>query len=535
MVIMFKGKLMKKKIKKYLSVLLLSFAAVFVFAQEADDPSETREYGKRNFVYIDSEMDYDLNPQTSSFANESQIFTALYEGLFSYNPVNLSADKALCRDVKISRDKKRWTFTLVDNGTFSDGEKITAQTVRDSWLRLLSNKDAPFASLLDCIVGAESYRKGKGSAEDVRISVRDDTTLVVHLTEPTEHLALLLCHSAFSVVSSMDNVYSGPFVLKSYENKTLEMVKNENYRDARRIYLPGITVIQSNDPDENAHMFNSGKVDWVSSSVNFDKIIDPDSIYSCIEFGTTYLFFKSSSKKWNTTEIRGALMEAIPYDKLRQGYACPATTLVYPLNGYPSVTGFSDYDLESAKEMMAEARKKAGIAEDEIITVTFAIEDNEHMKNWARILKAAWEPLGVKLVAQARKSSAYNAAIPKWKADLFIYSWIGDFADPLAFLELFKGNSTLNVANYSNAVYDDLIHQALSSSSAQEHYNLLGKAEQVLMDDFVVVPIAHPVAADVVDTAGIGGWYPNAMNIHPLKYVYMKENEGSSTRYGTIM
>lgn len=526
---------MKKIIKKNLSLLLLSFAAFFVFAQEADDLNGIREYGKRNFVYIDSEMVYNLNPQTSSYANESQIFTALYEGLFSYNPVNLSAEKALCKDVKISRDKKRWTFTLVDNGCFSDGEKITAQTVKDSWLRLLSNKNAPFASLLDCIVGAESYRNGKCSAKDVKISVRDDTTLVVYLTAPTEHLALLLCHSAFSVVSSKDNVYSGPFVLKSYENKTLEMEKNEKYREAGRIYLPGITVIQSNDSEENAHLFNSGKVDWVSSSVNFEKIIDQDSIYSCIEFGTTYLFFKCNSKKWNTTEIRGALLEAIPYDKLREGYACPATTLVYPLTGYPSVTGFYDYDLESAREMMAEARKNAGIGADEIITITFAIEDNELMKNWARILKAAWEPLGVKLVAQARKSSAYNAAIPKWKADLFIYSWIGDFADPLAFLELFKGNSTLNVSGYSNAVYDDLIHQALGSSSAQEHYNLLGKAEQVLMDDFMVIPVAHPVAADVVDTAVIGGWYPNAMNIHPLKYVYMKEDEGSCTRYGTIM
>ena len=36
----------------------------------------------------------------------------------------------------------------------------------------------------------------------------------------------------------------------------------------------------------------------------------------------------------------------------------------------------------------------------------------------------------------------YLESIPSWDADLFSYTWIGGFVDPLAFLELFRSTST---------------------------------------------------------------------------------------------
>ncbi|MBQ1591361.1 MAG: hypothetical protein II077_04925, partial [Treponema sp.] len=116
------------------------------------------------------------------------------------------------------------------------------------------------------------------------------------------------------------------------------------------------------------------------------------------EFGTTFLFFKQSKKIWNTQEFRTALLEAIPYDELRKDYAVKATSLVYPLSGYPSVTGWDDYDLEDALELMNIARKKAGLSSSDILKITFSIMDLDYMKSWAEVLKKAWEPLGVELV-----------------------------------------------------------------------------------------------------------------------------------------
>ena len=512
-------------------LMLPSFAAPVYTPQsgkESDDIPGVEKSLQRNVVMLTMGHPYDLNPQTASYTSEAQLLSGLYEGLFSYNPVTLEPQNALCSSYKLSRNMKRWTFTIIDGAKFSTGEKITASTFRESWLDLLSNPRAPYASLLDCIEGARNYRLGKGKRDEVGITARDDKTLVIHLEEPAEHLPKILCHHAFSAVSKKKDSYSGAFTLKSYENGRLELVKNKNYRDAASILIPGITIIQSDDLDENAYLFNTGKVDWIpEGNVNASKIINRNAIKVAAEFGTYYIFFKLNGKKWNTQEIREALLEAIPYDKLREDITVPATTLVYPLTGYPDVPGFDDYDSDDAVMMMRKAREKAGIGAKEKITIRFGITDSEFMKNFVQILAKAWQPLGVELVSEIKASEAYNFEIPSWDADLFAYSWIGDFADPLAFLELFRSDSSLNVAKYNSAEFDSLLHQASVATSSTEHYKLLSQAESMLLDDCVVIPVYHPVSLHVIDTEIIGGWQSNAMDLHPFKYFYIRRKDQS--------
>jgi len=470
--------------------------------------------------------EYDLNPYTASYNSEAQLFTALYEGLFSYDPITLDPVNAICESYKISRNKKRWTFNLRKGLKFSDGSSLNASAIRDSWLALLATRDAPFASLIDCIEGAEAYRMGKGSVEDVHIIARDENTLVVHLNEPTEHFPRILCHHAFSAVSSKKNVYSGPFVISSYTEGELKLVKNKYYRDAAAVQLPGITIRQGDDEKENAHNFNTGDVDWVTGNVDVEKILNKDSINIAGEFGTTFLFFKQSKKIWNNQEFRTALLEAIPYDELRKDYAVKATSLVYPISGYPSVVGWDDYDPEDAIELMDIARKKAGLTSADTFRITFSIMDLDYMKKWAEILKKAWAPLGVELLVSIDGNfSEYISKIKESSADLFMYSWIGDFADPTTFLELFRSNSSLNVSGYKSSKFDALLKQASATEKQRDRFAILAEAEQVILDDAEIIPISHPVCMHVINTDIVGGWKSNALDIHPYKYLYIKPEE----------
>lgn len=473
---------------------------------------------------ISSEFSYDLNPHTAAYSSEAQILTGLYEGLFSYDPVSLDPLPALCSSYKISRDKKRWTFTLRGDCTFSDGSPITAQTFRDSWIALLSEPAATFAGLLDCVQGAEDFRTGKTTQDKVRIEVRNQTTLVVHLTQPAEHLPRILCHHAFSAVSPRSGVYSGAFVLDTYDGSELIMKKNERYRDAQNVHVPGIRILQSDNEEENTYLFNTGKADWVSSGVEASKILNQGAVHVSAEFGTSFIFLKTNHSPWNIKEFREALLEAIPYETLREIYPVKASTLVYPLAGYPSVNGIDDYDAEDAQFLMKEAREKAGIKPEERLTLVFAIYDGDYLKNMAELLKDAWAPLGVDLVTQSTPFSRYNASIPGWNADIFSYSWIGDFADPLAFLELFRSGSSLNVSGYSNPAYDALLKQAAEANGKNEHYRFLSEAEQILLDDCVIIPVYHPVTLHVIDSRSVGGWQSNALDLHPLKYLYIKKS-----------
>lgn len=480
---------------------------------------------QKNFVIVENFHNYNLNPHTANYSAEAQLLTGLYEGLFTYDPITLDPNYAIAKSYRISRDKKRWTFTLRDDVKFSDGVKITAEEVKNSWIRLLANPQAPYSSLFDIVKGAKAFRTGKGKAEDVGIFVIDDFNISVHLEQPASHLPKLLCMPCFSICTTELSLYTGPFILSERTENYIILKKNENYYDAEHTNLEQITVLLSNDADENCFAWNTGSVDWLASSFDEKKLLSPDAIHLCAEFATQYFFFKMNKDSvWNNAELRRSLLEACPWDELRKNTYVPATSLVYALNGYPKVEGYVFTDTLEAKMMMKQARKNAGIPENERLKISFAIPETEYMKNKAELLQKAWEELGVDLDIILFPEFEYLNNIETTDADLFSYTWIGDFADALAFLELFRGSSTMNVTNWNNEKFNSLLDEA-SLYTDENHNKLLAQAEQILLDDGMIIPVQHPVSVNIIDLNAVGGWAINAFDIHPLKYLFKRETK----------
>ena len=57
----------------------------------------------------------------------------------------------------------------------------------------------------------------------------------------------------------------------------------------------------------------------------------------------------------------------------------------------------------------------------------------------------------------------------------------------------------------------------------KERYKKLAEAEQFLLDEALILPVSHPVSLNAVDRDVLGGWFVNALNIHPFKYLYFLE------------
>lgn len=480
---------------------------------------------QNNFVILAAQHNYDLNPHTASYSAEAQILTGLYEGLFSYDPITLEPLYALAKSYRVSRDKKRWTFILRDDAKFSDGSQIKAQDVVYSWLSLLQNQNASYSSLLDIIHGAKAFRLGEGTAENVAIIPVDDYTLSVHLVAPASHFPKLLCMPAFSIVKNVANVFSGPYVIAEKTDSSIILNKNNEYYDCDHVNLKQITLNFSNDDLENTYNYNIGAVDWLCSTFNSDKLLSKDSLHLYAEFATQYYFFKLRSDSiCNNALFRQALLEATPWDELRENVYVPASTLVYPLNGYPLAQGYLYTDKSEAKVLISQAKKELNLKEQEELIVKFAIPDTEYTVKKAEILKKAWNEIGVTLEICTIPDYEYLPAIPDYDADLFTYTWIGDFADPLAFLELFRGNSTMNVSNWNNSEYDSLLDKAALSAD-EDHNKILSSAEQILLDDAIILPVQHPVSVNIINLNAVGGWAANAFDVHPLKYLFKKETK----------
>lgn len=480
---------------------------------------------QKNFVILENIANHTLNPHITSLSSDSQILTGLYEGLFSYDPISLEPCFAIAKEYKISRDKKRWTFTLRDDAFFSNGEKITANDVKKSWIKLLATPTAPYASLLYVIQGAKEFSESKISSDEVKITVNSENSFSIVLNKPASYLPRLLCHSAFSVVNEDLSISSGAFYLASDNKNEIILKKNKFYWDERNTNLEQITFIQSDDPNESSHLFNNGDVDWICGSVNTTILLNPSTFVVSGEFGTAYLFFKiheDSKNNWLNRDFRNALMEAVPWDDLRDGYMIKADTFVYPLQNYPSVNGFSYTDEQAAIQMMDEARKKYNVPKTKILDLTLDISENGYSDEKLNLLKNAWQKLGVNLIVNRVNPYEYFAKAHTSSADMLSYVWIGDYADPLAFLELFRSDSSLNDSGWKNKEFDDLLDEA-SLASAENRYSILAKAENILLDDAMVLPMYHPIAINIIDLDCVGGWASNPFDLHPLKYIFKKE------------
>ena len=501
--------------------------------------------GAQGFVIIEDKHPHELNPQITSYSSDAQILSGLYEGLFSYNPITLEPQFAIASDFKVSRDKKRWTINLRPEAKFSNGESITASSVRDSFIQLLSTPEAPYASLLDIIYNAYEYRNGLCEADDVGISVAEDYVLNIKLRAPANYLPKVLCHSSFSIIHRSPTVYSGAYMLEEKTEDSYVLKKNPYYWDAENVKLEEITFFQSDDEVENAFLFNTGKADWVTNNVKVDNVLNKTSIQVGGEFGTAYYFFKLSNRKpkavgradagagaadpaepafniWDFPEFRNALLEAVPWKSLRSEAAVPAGTFVYPLSGYNSPDPFDYTDLAEAERMMNDAREKYGISLEKELPLVFEVSEFTLTEEKKALLVDAFKPLGVNLQIRELPSYVYLRNVPYSDADMFAYTWIGDFADPLAFLELFRSDSSLNDSGWSDAEYDALIEKAAAVADV-ERYELLSAAEKILLDGGMVLPVYHPVSFNLINLNEVGGWAANAFDVHPLKYLYRKE------------
>ena len=87
---------------------------------------------------------------------------------------------------------------------------------------------------------------------------------------------------------------------------------------------------------------------------------------------------------------------------------------------------------------------------------------------------------------------AFSKALTEGRLPIFLYAWFADVPDPDNFLtKLFHSKSPRNYARYQNPVVDELLATARTTADSQRRVELYRRAEQVIMDDAVIVPVWH--------------------------------------------
>jgi len=512
-----------------LTIVLIRLGCFHVQAEDADY-AETRPRSptRDELVAVFSKAELELDFRKSYFASEAQLYTAIYEGLFSYHPLTMEPILASASSYKISEDKKEWTFTIRESAKFQNGDPLRAEDFRAAWLSLLEpGRDSPYSSLFDIIKGARDYRLGKIRQEAVGISAPSEKTLVVQLNSPASFFPSMLCHHSFSPIHPsllkekkwVNTVSNGPFCIQEINENRIVFSKNPNYWDAGRVSLKTLIIKYSEDGDEAAAMWNSGDGRWIQGDVNYDALTDRSGIEVNAMFATYYYYIRSAREPWNDYRLRRALSLVLPWREIRQGHSLPAKTLIHPLSEYPKIDGLDEANIEEALRLMAEANHAKGAGLPELV---IRITPSQEAERIAHLMAMAWyETLNIRVKIDVVPFRQYYQSVKQNDYDVGYTTWIGDFADPYTFLQMWCRDSNLNDALHSDSDYEALIDKSMNEEG-RKRMETLAEAEALLLSRGNVLPISYSPAINIIDTNEIEGWYPNALDIHPFKYLSIK-------------
>jgi peptide/nickel transport system substrate-binding protein/oligopeptide transport system substrate-binding protein len=472
----------------------------------------------------------ELDFRKSFLASEAQLFTALYEGLFSYHPFTMEPVPALASDWEVSEDKKQWTFTIREKARYWNGDAVAAGDFRAAWLSLLEPaRESPYSSLFDVIAGAKEYRLGLlADPAGVGIEAPDPRTLVVTLNSPASFFPSMLCHHSFSPIhpSMLDNedwsrappVSNGPFYISESTEGTLILLKNDAYWDASRVALRKITFRYTQDRDEMTALWNSGEARWIAGDVNFETLTDRSGITVNALFATHYYFIRSAKAPWDDYRVRRALSLALPWEAIREGHYLPAATLIFPIPGYPEVAGLDTTDTEEARRLLEEAGYPGGEGLPELVIRLTPSADAARI---GELMASAWMELGAAVKIEVIPYNYYFQSLKQNDYEVGFSSWIGDFADPYTFLQMWRRDSNLNDARFNDEDYETLMDRSMTEEG-EKRWETLAEAEKLLLDRGTVLPISYNSALNIVDMGELEGWFPNALDIHPVKYLAFK-------------
>ena len=480
-----------------------------------------------------SKHDIELDFRQSYFASEAQIFTAIYEGLFSYHPFTLEPVPAIAERWELSEDKKQWTFTIRQTARFWNGDPVRAEDFRAAWISLLEpERGSPYSSLFDIIEGARDFRNGvEKDPAKVGIIASNRRTLIVKLNAPAAFFPAMLCHHSFSPIHpSMLNrewspsrtanwtppVSNGPFRINTMDDKSIVLLKNDQYWDRRSVSLNKITIKLTETAEEASVLWNTGEARWVAGDVDINSLTDRSGIQVNVMFATHYYFVRSDVMPWNDARVRRAMSLVLPWNEIRSEHSLPADTLIFPISGYPKVQGISETNYEEAQKLMAEAGYAGGARLPELV---IRLTPSREAARIGGLMAVAWkENLGFNVRVEVIPYERYFQSMKENGYTIGSSTWIGDFADPYTFLQMWRRDSNLNDARYNDADYEALIERSMMEEGSAR-LATLADAEKLLLDRGVVLPISYSTALNIVDTAELDGWYPNALDIHPFKYI----------------
>jgi oligopeptide transport system substrate-binding protein len=455
-----------------------------------------------------------LDPGLATDTTSGDVITNIMDPLVKLDG-NLEPVPGLAKSWKVSPDGKTVTFTLRDDGRWTNGDPVTAHDFEWSWKRTISPElGADYAYQFYGIAGAAEYNACKQDCDALRdkvgVKALDDHTLQVELTSRQPWFVQQVAHHSFLAVhpptvekygakwtEPSHIVTDGPFKLARWDHDSrLDLVKWDGWRNADAVKLQRINGLMLSEGTTALRAFEAGELDTSGQGlppVDIPRLKDTPEYQQYPGLGTYY--YGLNVKTVPDVKQRRAMALAIDrqtiIDHIAQGDQLPASGFTPKgMPGFDTLTADSSWlpahgDLAKAKELMSEVKSPTR-------DVTLLFNNAPGHRDIAVAVQSMWQKLGIHVTLSQQEWKQYLQFLgppPNPEMDAFRLGWIADYPDAMNFLELWKCGSGNNNTNWCDPSYDKLVEQARKTPDNAERYELYGQLEDKLVGEDGAMPV----------------------------------------------
>lgn len=486
-----------------------------------------------------------LDPALNTAVDGAIVLVNLFEGLAQVDKDNQILP-GIAEKWDISDDMLTYTFHLRDS-KWSDGKALTAKDFEYAWKRALDPATAAeYAYQMYYIEGAQAFNEGTGSKDAVAVKAVDDKTLEVKLASPTPYFLSLTAFPTYFPVredlvtadpeqwalKAESFISNGPFKFVKWEqNNEIEIVPNENYWDASKVKLAGVKFVMINEAATALSAYQAGEIDY-NETIPQEQIPtlqanDPTfGIYPYI--GTYFYVFNVESAPFDNVKVREAFAKAIDrtviVENVAQGGQKPALGFVPYGMQLSDKKEFRDAapdyglkevaDPEGAKAALAAAGFPDGAG---LPPVEFVYNTSEGHKAIAEAVQEMWKNnLGVEVSIRNEEWAVFQDTRQNGDFQVARHGWIGDYTDPMTFLDMWYSTSGNNDCQWNNKEFDAAIDNSKKTQGAERDQHMLN-AEKIMFDNWIVAPIYYYTKPALISDKIQGAV------MSPLGFVYYKD------------
>ncbi|VXC03507.1 Oligopeptide transport system substrate-binding protein [Microbacterium sp. 8M] len=475
-----------------------------------------------------SEPENPLIPTNTNEVGGGKILDSIFAGLAYYDAKGKLVND-MAESIKVDSDSEL-TIKVKQGNTFSNGEKVTADSFINAWQygAKFSNKQLNsswFADIEGFNADADSELTGLKKVDDYTFKVTLSSPVAADWSQRLGYSAYYpLPEAALKDMATFGEnpIGNGPYKLAKQgawqHSVELDLVKNDTYKGARQAKNGGVNFIFYATADAAYADLQSDKVDVIdlipaSAQQTFESdlgdraVNQPAAIFQSFSLPGNLAHFTGEEGKLRRQAISMAIDRAAITKTIFNNTRTPAKDFTSPV-----IAGWSDsikgsdvlkFDAKKAKELWAEADKLSPWEGKFQIAYN---SDSSHQAWVDAVANQLKNNLGIDASGNPFVDFAglRKAVNDRTITTAFRTGWQADYPAQYNFLQpLYGTKASSNDTDYSNPKFDELLAKGASATDQSAATKEYEQAQEILFEDLPAIPLWY---------SNVNGGYAKGVN-----------------------